>query len=129
MPSGISTNFGFGKLSYYTTDYITDAKGCYCDLPVGSGTSGVNNITNTGKFRLFPTITSGTLNIELSSVNSLWADITIHNITGKKVYTKRINNIYAHKLVTLDLSSLPNGLYLIKIDTDEEFYRAKFVKQ
>ncbi len=129
MPSGISTNFGFGKLSYYATDYITDAKGCYCDLPVGSGTSGVNNITNTGKFRIFPTITSGTLNIELSSVNSLWADITIHNITGKKVYTKRINNIYAHKLVTLDLSSLPNGLYLIKIDTNEEFYSAKFVKQ
>lgn len=83
--------------------------------------SNTEDKVKTSDIRVFPNPTSGILNIEDSSefVNS---NIKIYNILGQIVLSESlIDN-------SVNLNSLPNGVYTIVVEDSKNIYSAKFIK-
>lgn len=72
-------------------------------------------------FSIFPNPTNQQLNIEIENVEILQIDII--DLSGKRVKTISQNTS------TLDVSNLNNGIYFIKIKTDQGILNSRFVKQ
>lgn len=98
--------FGMNTPAYFCFDNI-----------VYSIEGNINDINNNDIF-VYPSITSGLVNIN-KPVNKL----IIYNIQGIPVYEQStLRN-------TINLSSLPNGVYIIKIENQGKLYTYKVVKQ
>ncbi|MFK7775229.1 MAG: T9SS type A sorting domain-containing protein [Saprospiraceae bacterium] len=72
-------------------------------------------------FSIYPNPTNQQLNIEIE--NAEISQIDIIDLSGKRVKTISQNNS------TLDVSNLNNGIYFIKIKTDQGILNSRFVKQ
>ena len=71
---------------------------------------------------IYPNIVTDFLNVSAKqNINN----IHIFNISGKKVYTKSQNS----NNIKINLSNLSNGLYIIKINTNNQTIEKKFLKQ
>ena len=72
--------------------------------------------------KLYPNPTASTLNIEaLANIQS----IAIYNIIGQEVMTKEANS----STISLDVSSLNSGVYVIKTMIDGNVSSTKFIKE
>ncbi|TAF10853.1 MAG: T9SS C-terminal target domain-containing protein [Flavobacteriia bacterium] len=72
--------------------------------------------------KLYPNPTASTLNIEaLANIQS----IAIYNIIGQEVMTKEVNS----STISLDVSSLKSGVYVIKTMIDGNLSSTKFIKE
>lgn len=81
---------------------------------------GVKTITNTDVIAIFPNPTSGILNINAVEANS---SVEVYNVIGDKVYTNTLvkgNNV-------VDLSSLANGAYFVKLNSNGAITTKKVV--
>ncbi len=90
-------------------------------LIIGESTN-INNLTNNG-ISIYPNPTKGIINFEFADNNI--QQITISDITGKIIIEK--SNIQRNK--TIDLSNFANGIYIISIQTDNEIFTTKIVKE
>lgn len=71
-----------------------------------------------GNVTFYPNPTEGTLNLMFSLEDPARADITVANLQGKVMMN--VNNKYVHKGTTqMDLSQLPAGMYLVKVQTEQ----------
>ncbi len=81
---------------------------------------GVKTIAANDAITIFPNPTSGVLNINAVEVNS---SVELFNVIGDKVYTANLtkgNN-------TLDLSALANGVYFVKLNSNDQIITKKVV--
>ncbi|TYA92244.1 T9SS type A sorting domain-containing protein [Seonamhaeicola marinus] len=85
-------------------------------------TLGVNDLAS-NNFKIFPNPTSTNLNIE-SSNSFLSAEVKIYNALGKEVLNQNISKLDE----SIDVSSLSNGIYLIKLVAFEKVETKRFVK-
>lgn len=91
-------------------------------------TSGVQNTTPTqSKIALFPNPVSDVLNIRLSSKVASKSVIEILSLEGKIIYTQTLNS--KTPVYQIDVSNLPKGLYLCKINDGTSIKTSKFIKQ
>ena len=84
------------------------------------GTVGVKTNTANDAISIFPNPTSGILNINAVEANS---SVEVFNVIGDKVYTNSLvkgNN-------TIDLSSLSNGAYFVKLSSNNQITTKKVV--
>ena len=95
----------------------------YIDYIVGD----VREITETNLFAVYPTVTKGTLNVEIKKNISNSINIALINMLGKQVLSKELKAASQGMVVSLDLSDLPQGGYLIRIETGNEFYFGKII--
>jgi len=72
---------------------------------------------------IYPNPTNGIVNIEF--VNNNIQKITISDITGKQIIEK--TTIQQNEMI--DLSSFESGIYIISIQTDNEIFTTKIVKE
>lgn len=79
---------------------------------------------NQKKLRVYPNPTSGNLNLYFEK-SYKEISIVISNLSGKTVLATSANNIAK---ITLDISSLSKGLYILNIITDNGFYVEKIIK-
>jgi len=79
---------------------------------------------NQKKLRVYPNPTSGNLNLHFEK-SYKEISIIISNLSGKTVLATSANNIAK---ITLDISSLSKGLYILNIITDDGFYVEKIIK-
>lgn len=87
---------------------------------------GINNIkANTDKISVYPNPASDKLNITIDAQGS--ATITILDITGKEVISESISK--GNNTISIDVSSLSHGLYIVKVTTDKKVMTVKFEKQ
>ena len=112
-----------------TTNYTvmgTDANGCIgtsnYQLTVNLCT-GLNEITTSNGVRLFPNPTKSDLNIEFA--NDLSKVITVTDVTGRVV----LSNNLTGKKANLSLNNLANGVYYVKIESNNTTEVVKVVKQ
>lgn len=70
-------------------------------------------------FSAYITITPGNGQTEKLSVN-------IYNLSGKTVYSKQYNT---SRELSIDLSSLANGLYIMKLTSAKKDYTTKLIKR
>lgn len=126
---------GLGMKEYYALDltpsapaaeninYILKSTGIYKDL----GTSVLKPVkTSVSELMVYPNPTTGSLFVNLSSGIST-ASFEIYDMTGKRVLSKTISG---SGNPSVDVSSLPAGVYVLKITTTAQNPSfARFVKQ
>ncbi len=76
--------------------------------------------SNLDNGRIYPSLATNTVTFEIDGEYTL----SIYNIQGKLMMKKELSGY-----TDLDVSDLPEGAYLYKIHTSEEFRSGKFVKQ
>jgi sugar lactone lactonase YvrE len=82
---------------------------------------GLDEVSETPIFNIYPNPTSGKLNIESSL--SQEHNLCIFDVCGKEI----LNHIVFQKSTTLELSNLFRGIYMIQITNDDIIFRKKIV--
>ncbi len=127
MPTNITVNNG-GTIYFHVAPYFIGQTGTYLlDIDVTrTASSGINDISNSENFTLFPNPTSDFVNIETESKTNVQS-IEIVDITGKQIII--INNPkFNNNHFAIPVSQLLLGTYIILIRTDEEIWQHKFIK-
>jgi hypothetical protein len=85
---------------------------------------GINNISE-GNITVYPNPTSGKLKIKNEELKI--ENIVVTDITGKIIYRKDVAcNV---SIETIDLTTQPSGIYILKIETETGFFVEKIIKQ
>ncbi|MCH8318825.1 MAG: T9SS type A sorting domain-containing protein [Bacteroidetes bacterium] len=108
---------------------VTDAVGCITSGVVEvAGATGINQLTEGSSIKLYPNPTNGTLNIDLVNVKA--TNIMVYNLLGKAV--AKVNGVKSqlNANYTIDLSTLANGTYIVKIQSvDKVITRRVFLNR
>ncbi len=104
--------------AFATGGFDLDAVGVINFNPVG-----INEVNKTIITQLYPNPVNNFLNVQL--LNNQAKSYQIINLTGQVLLTKNINNIK----FKIDLSSLKQGIYLLKINTKNNFIVKRIIKQ
>jgi hypothetical protein len=85
-------------------------------------------IGNNGfELRVFPTLTTSTLNIEVQGVSSDPMNIRIVDLSGK-ILMKQVIAPRQNRM-TMDVSRLAKGMYILQADNSVHRFTTKFIKQ
>lgn len=104
-----------------------DTNGCTAGISnaIIIRTVGIENYTGSKTVRLFPNPVRDQINIQadwLGDINLL----EIRNMNGQVMMSQQFNDPTSS--IQLDVSDLHDGIYLLRIYTDHEFYQTKFIK-
>ncbi|WP_372754662.1 S8 family serine peptidase [Mariniflexile sp.] len=83
----------------------------------------VDDMTIEGKVTMYPNPTKGLVKFKIPSQSSVLS-VAIFNVTGKQVMTFTVDYVNDQ----IDISSLANGLYLIKVDSHSTSKTTKIIK-
>ena len=78
---------------------------------------GVEELTE-GNINVFPNPANSILNISLDNISSSKVEIKMFNAQGKIALIKEINNTDSESTTKLDVSNLPQGIYLMSIKSN-----------
>ena len=128
LPYELDEVYGNIKLSYYGMDYPLDARGQFSELVVGGPPSKIpENIALDAKIQLFPTLINTNINIVAKqNINEL--QLNIFDLTGRKIHTYSVQNIQAGHKSSLDLSHLILGMYIVRVNADNQMSNVKIIK-
>ncbi len=108
-------------------EYIKDTIGynvALDDIVISNGPVGINQLNNNNPLLVYPTISSGVLNIESSSERKV-IEVAIINMIGKEV--KHLNFIQNNGKTVLNLTDLPDGVYVMKINLNGQLLNKRIV--
>lgn len=74
---------------------------------------GVDKISNSSSFKVYPNPSNGIFNISLESVSGN-PQITVYNVLGQQVYTSKLTTVET----SLNLSNQPKGIYLYRVQDE-----------
>jgi len=94
------------------------------DNIIPSTTLGVEEFTDVNEFSIYPNPSTSLLNIDVLQLDATM-NLDIYNILGKKVLSKKINNLKS----SINVSQWHSGVYLIRLSTDDATITKRFVKQ
>ena len=112
---------GLTTVVWTITDIANNETQCSFDVQVNAFV-GIETLQQKG-ISIYPNPTNGNVNFEFANNNI--QKITISDMTGKTIVEK--DNIQQNEMI--DLSSFENGIYIIKIQTDNEIFTTKIVKE
>lgn len=84
-------------------------------MTITPNTEGVNNVVNVNSVAVFPNPTSGNITLHWNTVKSENAQISVADITGRKVFSAPVNMSAGSADAKLNLSQLPEGVYIMNI--------------
>ena len=84
----------------------------------------VSSVSDNNIPQCYPSLFSETINIKLAE-NISNATVEIFNLMGAQISTEKLKNTNN----TLNVSALPKGMYLIRVETAGKFYNYKAVKE
>ncbi|HNC33255.1 MAG TPA: T9SS type A sorting domain-containing protein, partial [Bacteroidia bacterium] len=90
---------------------------------ISNGPVGINNISSES-LNIYPTISTGAINIE-SSAEKKAIEISVINVIGKEV--KRFNFIQNNGKSIINLSELPDGVYVLKMTLNGQPFTKRVV--
>ncbi len=117
-PSGKTTQSVTGLLPGQYTVCITDSSGCSACDTVSIGTNSGIAEYNSPAISIFPNPSSGMFKVQGLKAN---ANLFIYNCIGEMVYSVAI----PRKDELINASSLPFGIYFLKIETEDKIYTKK----
>jgi len=103
--------------------------------PIGNGgfricvshtPTSINEVSTDDNIKIYPNPTTGKFDISMIETLGSYLKIDIIDFEGKTVNSSFYENI--DNKISLDLSSLPNGLYIIKLSNDNVTYQKKVLK-
>ena len=119
---GTDTNFTdtYATGNFYKIYAVDKAFNYSNELIVSDATLGLDD-TIASDFKLYPNPSKGILNIQRNTTDSI--SVRIYDILGKEVLTAdRISN-------SIDISNLKNGMFLVKIATNNRSISKKIIKE
>ncbi len=84
------------------------------------GQQGLSN-----RFRIFPNPASGEVTISLAGAGEQAYTLQVMDLFGRVVMTKQMNSANGYLKEQLGISSLPAGIYVVRLINDTEAYQAK----
>ena len=100
---------------------VTNAQGCtgHGNIVIIFITNGIFEIEGISEVNIFPNPTSGLITIDIPEADGL-KDINIADLSGKIIYSAQLKGGN-----TLDLSQLSNGVYLVKVLSNDRYFVGK----
>ena len=109
----------FNGINYYRLKQV-DNNGTFTYSKIVSATNSAN-----GSLVIYPSITEGV--VSLQYLNNPMQSIDVFNANGLLMMTKNLNK-EAQNIVQLNLSTLPEGLYILSIKTENGFASGRVYK-
>ena len=78
------------------------------------------------QLKVYPNPAGDILNIDLTGMSEAEGTLSILNFEGKTVLSRQVNN---EGVLSLDISSLPTGIYLCRYSNATEIKTVKIIKQ
>jgi len=95
----------------------------YAEISQGFGEENPNSI-----IRLYPNPANNYLNIDFYNNSNQAVEIEVYNNTGQLVQKRQQSNVMSGmNQMSLDISGLANGIYLVKLKTNQASFTKKFV--
>jgi hypothetical protein len=69
-------------------------------------------------FNLYPNPTDGKVNLVIGETLQSKAIVEVYNLLGERMMTKNIGRLLQGETISLDLSHLVSGLYIVKLSTE-----------
>ncbi len=88
--------------------------------------TGIQNESIFSQMNIWPNPANGKFNIQLPESKNGKFTIEIFDLAGKPL---NINAIYQDKIISIDLSDKPKGIYLLKISNGTETVNRKLILQ
>lgn len=79
-------------------------------------------------FHLFPNPANDLLNLELSTAPNEDFSIRVLNTIGQELKTTLKASAYALGIITMDIADLPDGVYLIELESSQGITTRRFIK-
>ncbi len=112
---------GLTTVIWTITDVANNETQCSFDVQINAFV-GIETLQQNG-ISIFPNPTNGIINFDF--INNNIQQIAISDITGKIIIEK--NNIQKNEMI--DLSNFESGIYIIKIQANNEIFITKIVKE
>ncbi len=110
--------------NYAYTNTVTGCSNTANNTIVVSGCVGLNNVTASANgFVAYPNPTNGVFT--LSFTNGLEKQITVTDLTGKVVYSTTTDS----QMLDINIANLANGIYSVKVQSNQAIEVIKVVKQ
>jgi len=126
MPGNINIANG-GTLYFWTSPYFIGQSGTYVmDIAITrESASGIEDASSTF-FTVYPNPATDILFIDFENKTKVQA-LEIMDMTGKQIFIKK-DLLMADNRLTVPVKKLPEGSYMITIQTNKETWQHKFIK-
>jgi hypothetical protein len=88
-------------------------------------TTGTEDIIVDTKFEVYPNPATNNINVDLSNIEATPERISVIDLIGNEIIVANTQK----ELKSLDVSSIPTGLYFVKVSTDKGILTKQFIKQ
>lgn len=133
LPGGFSAPFGGGSIS---SAMLTAGVHYYVCTPHASlgmkgkitvlSTTGISNNKSKEGVTVFPNPSNGNFELRINTIQPTDTyELEVYNMLGKSVYSK--SDLLQQNAILLELSYLPKGPYIVKLNDGKDFYYKKIV--
>jgi hypothetical protein len=119
----------FGDQAHYSIPGEIVEGGQILVMKIGASTTELNSTTiNNDIIQVYPNPTNDKLNVLITSNSKQHAEIKLTAVTGKVVAVNRFQNLEVGKnKLTISTQNLPNGIYFLNADVDQELTVIKVI--
>ncbi|HXP48693.1 MAG TPA: T9SS type A sorting domain-containing protein, partial [Bacteroidia bacterium] len=107
------------------TVMVTDSIGCKTtDSLKVINPNGINEVKTNSSIKLYPVPANGTLYVNISNKGFIPQSVMVYDITGRELINEKAN--MNTNIVTIDVSKLENGTYILKLVNGNNEKLARF---
>ena len=130
LPAKYHENFGNIKISYYAVTSDHDASGNWDKIIYGGEPSGIDKNPALANMKFYPVPFTQNINLYIpEQIENGSLQLSMLDVTGKQVYSNKIDNFSASSVMTIKLPELPKGVYFMNTSTQSGSRVFKLIKQ
>ncbi|MCF8364775.1 MAG: S8 family serine peptidase [Bacteroidales bacterium] len=99
------------------------------DISITDVTSGRNFAASPAKLNVYPNPANGFVNISVGNAGTESCDLNIFDIYGRRVYGTSLTPLGGNIVKAVDLSALPEGVYYVRLKSEEGISNTKITLQ
>ncbi|HWY97515.1 MAG TPA: T9SS type A sorting domain-containing protein [Bacteroidia bacterium] len=103
---------------------------CISEFDLTATVEGINNISTPDvDINVYPNPALNSFTVQMNLKERENVEFTLYNSLGQLVYTKNLSKQWGMINEKIDVTSLAEGIYLLKVNAGNEFYTKKIIKQ
>lgn len=121
------STFTFYMIAKNTVGTLNNSNGTISKVAISCGARLAN--PKVREIVMFPNPTNGIVNIGLDDVLDKTLDISIYTVTGQSIYQAKQSSSEEKLNTTIDISTMPSGIYFVKVIVDDSEYTQRIIKK